>query len=101
MGVSEPLAIWPEVLLPQQVTVPSASSAQVWVSPAARATAPVKPRTGTAVFESVMLQLPSCPSLLLPQQDTAPPASKAQLWVSPAVTAVAPVTPAVATGIEY
>ena len=45
-------------------TEPPATTAQVWLSPAAMASAPRMPETETGVIESVTLPSPSCPEAL-------------------------------------
>ena len=52
-----PLPTWPTELLPQHCTVPSPSSAHVWVPPAVTATAPVMPVTGTGTLDAVVVPI--------------------------------------------
>jgi hypothetical protein len=73
---------YPVVVLPQQVTVPSAKSAQVCHWPAAIAVAPVTPGTSPGVVGVVVR--PICLYVVLPQQLTVPSARRAQTWYCPA-----------------
>src|SRR5207249_2940087 len=95
-----PLPIWPQVLSPQQRTVPSWRSAQVCQPPAEMATAVVIPLTVTGVGLKVdgllgtgsLVPLPSWPRSFCPQQRTVPSPGSAQVWKPPAATAVAATT---------
>src|SRR5207249_4118392 len=99
----DPLPSWPQVLSPQQRTVPSWRSAQVCQPPAEMATAVVMPLTVTGVGLGVSavgetVPLPSWPRSFCPQQRTVPSPGSAQVWKPPAVTAVAEVIPVTRTG---
>src|SRR5579883_2553384 len=78
-----PSPSWPSELSPQQATVMSLFSAQVYFSPATICAAFVRPATGTGdrmhgtatpeLSEQVLFAevgCPACPLSLLPQQDT-------------------------------
>ena len=73
---------------PQQWTLPSPSSAQVWNQPAVTAVAVLMPWTAPGVIRSVVVPSPSWPKELLPQQRTVPSARSAQVCASPALTSV-------------
>src|SRR5207249_119337 len=103
----DPLPSWPQVLSPQQRTVPSWRRAQVCQPPAETATAVVMPLTVTGVGLKVdgrlgtgsLVPLPSWPRSFCPQQRTVPSPGSAQVWNPPAVTATA-VSPVTRTGVE-
>jgi hypothetical protein len=63
-----PWPIWPREWLPQQRTVESASTAQVWLMPAAMSVAVVIPGTSVALLRGVVLPRPSWPLPFWPQQ---------------------------------
>jgi hypothetical protein len=63
-----------EALSPQQLTVPSDSTAQTKSGPVVIAVAPVIPVTATGEFETIPREV-----LMLPQHFTAPPATMAQV----------------------
>src|SRR5207249_6921130 len=102
-----PLPSSPQVLSPQQRTVPSCRRAQVYQPPAEIATAVVMPLTVTGVGLKVdgrlgtgsLVPLPSWPRSFCPQQRTVPSPGSAQVWNPPAVTATA-VSPVTRTGVE-
>lgn len=56
-----PSPSWPQSLAPQHQAVPSASTAQVWRSPATIAVAVLMPTTGTGVYWRYRLPVPSWP----------------------------------------
>ena len=81
-----PFPSCPLLLNPQQTMPPLASTAQLWLLPAATLRAVVTPETGTGAPLFVVLPLPSCPLPFSPQQSTPPLASTAQVWLPPAET---------------
>src|SRR5688500_19323003 len=96
---------WPLPLAPQQVAVPKASSAQVWLPPATMAATLVRgvlglAMTATGTSRSELVPSPSAPVLLpAPQHRAVPSASTAQVWAPPAVIATALLTPLAVTGV--
>ena len=56
-----PSPSWPAAFQPQQRTSPLASTAQLWLYPAAIATAPCSPTTATGSALSVIVPSPSWP----------------------------------------
>ena len=87
--------------MPQQLTVPLATSAQVWLWPATTATAVEMPDTTTAL-NALLLPLtpfPSSPEPLEPQHRSVPSAMSAHACVVPLATAIALVTPWTAIGV--
>jgi hypothetical protein len=71
----------PKPLLPQQLTAPVESNAQVWNPPAAMTlTPPDSPVTSVGVVCRVVVLSPTCPELLNPQHFAAPVESNAQVW---------------------
>src|ERR1035441_161927 len=96
---------------PQALTVPSPSSAKLWISPDAMAVTPLSPVTGRGVVEQGCGSLfvlhssgplkppsPNWPHSLSPQASTVPFSNRARLQKSPADVAVTPVSPLTATG---
>ena len=87
-------------ILPQHLTPPVDSRAQVWFQPLEIATTPVRPGTSTGFSLSSFVPSPSCPSSFQPQHFTPPDESRAQVCESPAEIAVASVMPATSVGVE-
>src|SRR4051812_12170387 len=67
-----PFPSCPYWLAPQQWPEPSASTAQVWRSPASMACTPVSLTTATGLLLLAVLPVPSWPQWLLPQQEAVP-----------------------------
>src|SRR5437867_62287 len=93
--VSVPSPSCPKALEPQQRTVPSARSAQVWSAPAAIAVTLSSP--GTVTGERSLARVaaeptPICPLKFLPQHFTVPLSMRAQVWPLPVVIATALLT---------
>ena len=88
------------MLSPQQLTVLSDLTAQLWVMPKPKLTTLVRPLAVGAVRSTAVLS-PICPCELAPQHCTAPPAIAAQVWSAPAASAVAPTKPDDATGVVW
>jgi hypothetical protein len=61
--------------------------------PAATATTPVNPFTGTAVLRFAVEPSPNWPPRFAPQAQTVPSTFRAMLWWLPAATATTPVNP--------
>src|SRR5262249_42869463 len=100
--VVEPSPSCPKLLFPQQRTVPSAMTAQEWLSLVATPTALFTPCAATALALLAVVPLPSWPRLLSPQQATVPSLRTAQVWAVPGATATAlgrPAMPTTATGV--
>src|SRR5207247_2347923 len=85
-SVVELLPTWPGPFAPQQRTVPSARSAQLWDPPAAIATAFDSPDTAVGVVRRVVVPSPICPALLSPAHCTVPLASSQHVCAPPALT---------------
>jgi hypothetical protein len=89
---------WPLSFLPQHLTAPPVTRAQVWYSPAASETTFVNPSTSTGVAWVLVVPSPSCPSSLAPQQRTDPPDLSTHACVPPTDMPVASVIPETSTG---
>src|SRR6516225_2720043 len=80
--------------MPQHLTVPFPSTAQLCAPPAAIPTTPPRPLTATGVDELVKVPLPSWPNRLRPQHLTVPSVIATHEWSPPdvivALTARAP-----------
>src|SRR5437773_7101489 len=84
----DPLPSWPQVLSPQQRTVPSWSTTQLCSAPGARARAAM-PGTVVGVDEFAVLALPSRPFSPRPQHRSVPSWRVAHVWKTPASMATA------------
>src|SRR5262245_15870167 len=84
-----PSPSWPWTLFPQHHSAPLACRAQVWLSPAARATTLVKLLTGAGLSLPAVVPSPTCPAMLRPQQNGLLSDRSAQVWCPPATTATA------------
>lgn len=102
-GVDEPVVVpfpsSPSSLLPQHSTVPL-TMAQVLMSVAAIAVAPLTLDTVTGTDEFTSVPLPSSPSKFPPQHATVPLVMRAQQWDKPQLTSVTPVKPETAPGVS-
>src|SRR5512142_1580176 len=83
LAPSVPLPSPPAMSLPQHLTEPSLSRAQLTLVPAAIAATPLRPFTNTGMLLPVLVLSPSSPDPLLPQHFTVSSASKAQVCVAP------------------
>jgi hypothetical protein len=78
---------------PQQLTVPSVSSAHPNSSPAATRVIVVKPLTGVSVDESDQVPLASCPNWLRPAHSAVPSDRRTQEYSPPDETPVGTTAP--------
>ncbi len=90
LSVVVPSPSWPDVSVPQQRTVWSASRAHEESLPALTETAVVMPTTATGVEAAACVPSPSFPALFEPQQATVPSSRRPQAWFSPELTCVKP-----------
>src|SRR5437773_7284871 len=96
-GSLVPLPSWPRSFCPQQRTVPSPGSAQVWKPPAVTAVA-LSPATltGGGDWNAVVAGSPSWQALFRPQHGMVPSGMRPLGWKQPATTVAAPPLPATA-----